>query len=426
MPDRPLLLVMATGVGRVYREYLLASMSSRYRLHLLAGADPGWERPYFTGWTVLSNMQETVDAGEMCAAARELVTAEPVHGVFTWDEARILQAAKIAAELGLPGGHPDAVMRCRDKHLTRQALATAGIPQPGSALVATEAEARAAADRIGYPVVLKPRAMAASLGVVRADTPEELSARFGAVRDTYIPGSWRYETPVLVEEYLADPEVSVDSAVHGGEVLPMCVARKEVGYPPYFEEIGHVVDAADPLLFDPQIRTLLQDTHHALGFTDGMTHTELKLTPEGPKVIEVNARLGGGLIPYLGWRANGIDAGLAAAAVACGQRPEVTATRKRVAAVRFFYVDRDDTTVGEVGFDPAGLPAAVDLTAPLVTPGTVVSPPPKGTLFGRVALATAVADTVAQCREALAAAGAALTVPPAEQPAGSTAGAPED
>jgi biotin carboxylase len=403
--DRPLLLVMATGVGRVYREYLLESMCTRYRLHLLGGAEPTWERAYVTGWTIAGDPMETVDAADLIAAARDV----PADGVFTWDEARVLQSAKVAAALGLPGGDPDAIMRCRDKHLTREALAAAGVPQPDSVLVATVEEALAAAERIGYPVVLKPRALAASLGVVRVDTPDELAGRFAFARDTTVPGAWQYDAAALVEEYLPEPEISLDSAVHRGTVYPMFLARKEIGYPPYFEEVGHVVDAADPLLADQAIRRIVQDTHTALGFTDGMTHTELKLTAAGPKVIEVNARLGGDLIPYLGRLATGMDPGLAAAAVAVGRPPELMATRQQVAAVRFFYVEHDDTTIGEIGFDEAALPKPIDLAAPLVKPGTVTSPPPKGTLFGRVAVATAVAEDVLQCHKALAAARAALS-----------------
>jgi biotin carboxylase len=407
--ELPLLLVIGTG-GREYREYLLRSISTRYRVHLFLGAEPTWERGYSTGWTVLHNMAETIDAEEMVVAARELADREPVHGVLTWDEARILQGAKVAAALGLPGGDPDMVMRCRDKHLTREALDAAGVPQARSILVTSVDEALAAAERIGYPVVLKPRALAASLGVVRVDNPDELAQRYGFAHDTTVPGAWHYDVVVLVEEYLTGPEISVDSAVHAGRVLPMFVARKEVGYPPYFEEVGHVVDAQDPLLTDPQLLRILQDTHTALGFTDGMTHAELKLTPDGPKVIEVNARLGGDLIPYLGLRASGIDPGLAAAAVACGQRPALVADRKLVGAVRFFYVDEPDTTIGAVRFAQAGLPEGVDRATPLVEPGEVVSPPPAGTLFGRVAFATALAETAQECRAALDAAQAALVV----------------
>jgi len=408
-PERPLLLVIGTG-SRHYREYLLASISTRYRIHLLLWAEPGWELRYVASWTVLSREEETIDAADMIAAAADVAAAGPLAGVLAWDEARVLQAAKVAAALGLPGGDPDAAMRCRDKHLTREALAAAKVPQARSILVSSLEEALAAADQIRYPVVLKPRAMAASLGAVLVASPDELTAQFAFARDTTLPGAWRYDVGVLVEEYLTGPEISVDSAVHGGRVLPMFVARKQVGYPPYFEEVGHVVHARDPLLTDRLLLQVMRDTHAALGFTDGMTHAEYKLTAAGPKVIEVNARLGGDLIPYLGMKASGIDPGLAAGAVACGQAPDLSAERELTAAVRFFYVDHDDTRIGAVGFDGARLPQAVDRLVTFATPGAVVSPPPKGTLLGRVAAATAVAATEQECRTALDAAQAALTV----------------
>ncbi len=407
--ERPLLLLIGTG-SRDYREYLLASISTQYRVHLLLWAEPGWELDYVTSWTVLSRVTETIDADEMIASARELAAREPLDGVLTWDEARVLQAAKVAAALGLAGGDPDAAMRCRDKYLTRQALASAGIPQPQSILVASLGEALAAAGQIGYPVVLKPRAMAASLGAVLVTDADELTAQFDFARDTTLPGAWRYDLGVLVEEYLTGPEISVDSAVHGGRAYPMFVARKEVGYAPYFEEVGHVVDADDQLLSDHALLQLVQDTHAGLGFTDGMTHTELKLTQAGPKIIEVNARLGGDLIPYLGMRASGIDPGLAAAAVACGRAPAVSPCRRLAGAIRFFYVDHDDTRIESVSFDHARLPAAVDLVITLAKPGDVVSPPPKGILSGRVACATALAGTAPDCATALDEARAALTV----------------
>ncbi|WP_412538113.1 ATP-grasp domain-containing protein [Longispora sp. K20-0274] len=400
------LLVIGTG-GRAYREYLLASIGARYEVHLLAGEEPTWEREHIAGWTVLAAPGETVDATEMCAAA--LALREPVRGVLSWDEARVLQAARVAQALGLPGGDPDVAMRCRDKHLTRRALHAAGVPQPASVLVRDVDEALAVADTIGYPVVLKPRALAASLGVVLVRTPHELVDRFPFARDTTVPGAWTYET-VLVEEYATGAEISVDSAVHGGQVSPLFVARKDIGYPPYFEEVGHVVDAADPLRTDPELLRIVAAAHAALGITDAMTHTEFRLTPTGPKVIEVNGRLGGDLIPYLGLRATGIDPGLAAAAVACGLPPDVTADRALVGAVRFRYPEKDDTTIDAIDIDTAALPAAVDRVTALAGPGDVVSPPPVGTLWGRVALATAVAGTVAECAAALDAADAALTV----------------
>ena len=190
----------------------------------------------------------------------------------------------------------------------------------------------------------------------------------------------------------------------------MFVARKEVGYPPYFVEMGHVVHARDPLLSDAGVLRVVRDAHAAIGLADGMTHTELKLTPAGPKIVEVNGRLGGDLIPYIGMRATGIDPGMAAAAVACGQPPDLTGSLGLTGAVRFFYAEHDKTRIESVSFDQAGLPEAVDAAVPLAAPGKVVSSPHKGTSGSRIAYATAVAATARECLDALDAAQKALTV----------------
>ncbi len=405
---RPLLLVIGTGERR-YREYLLAAIAPSYRIHLLLGAEPSWERRYIDGWTVL-DFGDTVGADPMIAAAAELAGRDRIAGVLSWDEARVLQSAKVAQSLGLPGGDPDMVLRCRDKYLTRQALGAAGVAQPRSVMVESVDQALLVAAQIGYPVVLKPRALAASLGVVRVDGPTELAAQFSFARDTTVPGAWHYDL-VLVEEFLTGPEISIDAAVHHGEVQPMFLARKEIGYPPYFEEIGHLVAARDPLLADPGLLAILQATHHALAFTDGITHTELKLTPTGPQIVEVNARLGGDLIPYLGQRASGIEPGLVAAAIACGHRPSFSATLNLTGAVRFFYVAEPDTVIEAVEFaDRSMLPDALDVTAVLARSGDVCSPPPSGTTFERIGFATAVAAVESACVAALDAAEASLSI----------------
>lgn len=403
--ERPHLLLISTG-DRFFREYLLAPIAENYRIHLFLAAEPTWESQYLDAVTVLP---DTLDAEAMIAAAVELNARDQIDGVLCWDEARILPAAKVAQALGLPGGNPEMVLRCRDKHLTRQLLAAAGVPQPRSVLVADADEAATIAAEIGYPVVLKPRGVAASLGVVLVPDEAELRRQFDFAHDTTAPGAIVDDSVVLVEEYADGPEISVDCAVFQGEVLPICLAHKEVGYPPYFEEVGHLVDGGEPMLDDPAFRALLDQVHQVIGFTDGVTHSEFRLTPAGPKLIEVNGRLGGDLIPYLGLRAAGIDPGLAAAAVAVGRRPDVSPRRKSFGAVRFCYVPHE-MTIGTIGFEGSRMPAGVDLAVVRAVPGQQQYPPPKGSTFGRIAYITAVADTEAEARTVIAAAEAALVV----------------
>ena len=401
-PDQRPLLVLVRTLVRPYREYLLASIAARYRIWLVQDEEPGWPLPYLAGHSVL----DPLDTDALVTAVRGLGAA----GVLCWDEITLEAAARSARALGLPGPDPQAVRCCRDKHLTRRALDAAGVPQARSAAVATVGQARVAADRVGFPLVVKPRALSGSYGVVRVDGPGELAAAFEHARAASMPGAPTEAAPVLVEEYLDGPEISVDSAVVAGRVAPLVLARKELGFPPYFEEVGHVVDAADPLLADPGLRSVLQAAHEAVGFRTGWTHTEFRLVGGDPRVVEINARVGGDLIPYLGWLATGIDPGLVAAAVAVGAPPPVEPTRRRVAGIRFRYPDTE-VVVGAVRI--GDLPGAVDRAAPLAGPGDRLAPPPAGHVFGRFGYVTAVADTEADCRAALDAGAAALRLEPA-------------
>src|SRR5262249_10786308 len=257
--------------------------SQRFRVHLFHVAEPQWEQEYLAGWTVLAS---TLDGPAMAQAALQLNRAETVAGVLCWDEGRIHATSFVAEALGLRTGAPAVIWRLRDKAQTRAALAAAGIAQPRSIPVKTLAEAVDAGRRVGYPAILKPRGLGASLGVVRVDSPAQLREMFAFTRDTKPPDPVVYasDQPVLVEQCVLGAEISIDSIAAEGRLTPLFLARKVVGYPPYAEEVGHYVDAADPLLHDPVLIGALRDTHSGLGFRDGWTHTEFMLTADGPQL----------------------------------------------------------------------------------------------------------------------------------------------
>ncbi|WP_159941984.1 MULTISPECIES: ATP-grasp domain-containing protein [unclassified Nocardiopsis] len=400
---RPTILLVGV-VFEHYRGYLLRSVARVADVWLLAERETTWEDEYLVGSTVV----DTSDAPALIAAARRVARRRPVGGVLCWDELKMENSARIAADLGLPGVSADVVDRCRDKYRTRVLLGAAGVPQPRSALLLSPQHAARAAPRIGFPVVFKPRALGASMGVVRADSAEEVEGAYAHARAAHVPIARHYEAGVLVEQCVEGPEISVDSACVNGRVLPLFVARKQSGFPPYFEETGHTVDGADPLLSDPGLRDVLGRAHRALGFTTGMTHTELRRGPNGEwRVIEVNCRLGGDLIPFLGEAATGIDAARIAAEIALGREPEPAPLRRRAAGVRFLYPDRA-LTVERVVVRRSSLPSSVVLATPTVPPGARVAPPPEGHVWGRYALVVAVEPTVRGCREALSTAAEAF------------------
>lgn len=366
-------VVLVVGCGmRPYREYLLSSAAVRHPLWLFNASELTWQREHVRGGRVL----DLLDRDAVLAAARELAATTPVLGVLSWDEALIVTTAHVAHELGVPGAGITAIEGCRDKFRSRRVLTAAGVVQPRFDFVQDETQAVAAAERIGYPVVVKPRGMGAGIGVVLASDANAVREAFHAAERSSLMGATAYQGGALVEEYLTGPEISVDGAVVDGEYTPLFVARKTVGMHPYFEEFGHVVNAADELLADPRLLATLALAHRAIEFRHGVTHTEVKLTERGPVIVEINGRLGGDLIPLLARFATGIEPGAVAVDVALGVHPEVPpGTEGRCVGVRFGYPPQD-CVVESVSVPECWPGNGVLAAAALAEPGTRMKLPP--------------------------------------------------
>lgn len=396
LQDLPTVLVISTGL-HLYREYLLKQISESANVWLFLDKEPTWQMTYICGYSLV----ETLDVERMIEAARNLPKNVKIDGVICWDEIRMVPTSLVAEALDLPGGNSDAFRRCRDKHLTRTALAAAGVPQAESILVSTIEEAAAAAESIGYPVIVKPRALGSSYGVSLANNAEELFAALSHANfDCAVATNHGYplfDKSVLVEEYMQGQEVSVDVAWVNGKMFPLFVGRKMTGFFPYFEEIGHVVHASDPLLKDPQFLSVIESAHKAIGFNSGITHSELRLTSKGPKIVEINSRLGGDMIPYIGWVASGISPGAVVVAAACGREPDVQLKRDDVAAVHFLYPEIE-CQVKNLRIERAELPQNIKTATLLAGPGQKLRIPPSERVSGRYAFLIAQGKSAEECQ----------------------------
>jgi ATP-grasp domain/ATP-grasp N-terminal domain len=399
--DDGVMLLISSG-RRAYREYLLTGLADRVPLWLIDEQPPTWQLRHIVGSSVVSlvdHARMVPDEDGLYEAAAEVARTRPVRGICTYDEGFVIAAARVAARLGLPGLTAAGAEHCRDKHLTRAVLTGRGLPQPRYALAGTLGEAAAAAERIGFPVVLKPRGMGASAGVVKVETAGELAEAFTVAARASHAGPPAFEEGLLVEEMVDGPEISVDGVVASGEYRPFCLARKHLGPAPYFEEIGHIVNAADPLLTDAWLNRVLAQAHRALGLDYGITHTEVRMTARGPVIIEVNGRLGGDTIPYLGKLATGVDPGRVVADAALGARPGLEASRHQVAGIRFLYPPEDCRVLDVCLPEPGAVPGLVS-AEPMAGPGDVVYLPPRAHL-GRYALLVACTTDPAACQAAL-------------------------
>ncbi|WP_432102055.1 ATP-grasp domain-containing protein [Streptomyces sp. bgisy091] len=382
--------VLVIGSGyRPFREYVLRGLAEAYRL-VMIGPALDWQLPYLTG----HRQADAQNRDELYSAAAELAVDHRVTGVVTWEESLVTRAAEVAERLGVPAMPLDAAVACRDKALQRRCFRAAGVPSARFALTGSEAEAVTAAETLGYPVVLKPRGRAASVGVRIVRDEADLRQTFAMVRDVESPAI--DDGLVLVEEFLSGPEIAVDSWVLDGAVEPFSIAVKRTDYPPYFEEVAHVAGRVLDPATEARVRKVVTAANRALGTDRTITHTELMLTADGPKVVEVNGRLGGDLIPRLAeLAAPGLSVGRVLGAVATGRVPEPVAAPDRLVGIRFLYPEADLTFTR---LEPP--PAMVDEpwvheVRTVTDVGTELRLPPRGFL-GRAGYAIATGRDVAE------------------------------
>ncbi|ALO96725.1 carboxylase [Streptomyces hygroscopicus subsp. limoneus] len=411
-----ILVVSTTGPeAEAYRGYCLEAVAARYDVVLITPAAPTWEREFITDFEIA----DPDDAQALAAAGQALAERHELAGVVTWTEWYLVQTARLARRLGLPTNSPEAMEAARNKATARTLFARHGVPSAASMTARSLLEAALAAETIGYPVVLKPAARAGSIGVIRVNSAEELSRGFEFAADGARDGI--ESTKVLVEEYLDGPEVSVECVTHRGHTTAVAVTRKTLGAPPFFEEIAHSVDAADPLL--DQVAPVAAAAIKALGITEGVQHVELRLVDGRPRLIEVNARIGGDMIGHLVQLATGVELARAAADTARGQAPDLTRTRHSAAAIRLLYPSASGTLTHcylDDGF-ATRTPWLEQVTFQRAVGDTVILPP-AGDMFSARAgflITTGPTADVAQARadEALA----HLTLAVAPQPSASAA-----
>ncbi|WP_189298846.1 ATP-grasp domain-containing protein [Streptomyces albospinus] len=401
--------------AETYRGYCLEAVAARYDVVLITPAAPTWEREFITDFEIA----DPADAQALATAGQALAERHELAGAVTWTEWYLVQTARLARRLGLPSNSPEVMEAARNKATARTLFARHGVPSAASMTARSLLEAALAAEAIGYPIVLKPAARAGSIGVIRVDRAEELPDGFAFAAAGARDGI--ESTKVLVEEYLDGPEVSVECVTHHGHTTAVAITRKTLGAEPYFEEVAHSVDAADPLL--DQVASVATAAIKALGITDGVSHVEMRLVNGRPRLIEVNARIGGDMIGHLVQLATGVDLARAAADTACGQAPDLTRTRRSAAAIRLLYPSASGTLTHchlDAGF--AARTPWLERVAFQRTVGDTVILPPDGDMFSARAgflITTGPTADVAQTRadEALG----HLTLAIAPQPSTSAA-----
>jgi biotin carboxylase len=244
----------------------------------------------------------TLDLGSPSLAAdraADFAAQHPVDAVVGVDESAVLTAAHVAERLGLRRRNPvEAVARTRDKRLLRAALADGGVPQPRfAATTADTLDVEAVVRLVGLPCVLKPVSLAASRGVIRADTTQAVAdAASRIIRLLREDCGELGDVALLVESFVPGAEVALEGLVRDGELQVLAVLDKPDPLDgPYFEETLFVTPSRHSRLVRQAIADVAQRAVSALGLQHGPVHAELRVSEAGPVLIEVAARSIGGL-----------------------------------------------------------------------------------------------------------------------------------
>jgi carnosine synthase len=265
------------------------------------------------------------------------LSANPrLDGICTFVELSAPLAARLSEKFNLPGHGVKAVSMARDKHQTRQAVES----HPATLQYAirnylitdgSDAELQKAAFHVGFPAVLKPVSGAASLGVQKVSNIEELMRTYRVINDLVselVVSSGALErrvrmatnesesesteasaeqfhsnvstlqnTAIVLEEYVSGQEVDIDIVLCEGKITFCEISDNGPTEEPYF---GETYNCCPSLLTTEDQNSLtrmaLRITTEALGFRSGVFHVEAKMSPNGPRLIEVNCRMGGGPI----------------------------------------------------------------------------------------------------------------------------------
>ena len=220
-------------------------------------------------------------------------------GIFSIWEDSVPVAARVATALGLPTNPVDAVDAARSKVRTRELAVQLGLPTPKARRVRSLDELFAAAAYVGFPAVVKPEFGASAMGCVRVDNLESLPQIYTLVRSVVTPENdaiFRTGNDLLLEEYLDGVEFDVDLVMHNGSCVFSSVSQNWPTAEPSFQETGlHCPPDHNP----KEVRRLVDmvvQTAQAFRLHRGVLHIEGKCTSRGPRIIEVNARVGGGRV----------------------------------------------------------------------------------------------------------------------------------
>lgn len=242
--------------------------------------------------------------------------------------------AKASEKLGLSAVSFDTAVKATDKGEMIKAFKEFGVPAPWFYIAETYEKLEEIKDKIEYPCILKPLDNSGSRGVMLVQKEDDLLESF-----EYSAGNSR-GAGVIIEEYMQGFEVSVEVMAVNGTINILAITDKLTTGAPHFVEMGHSQPSRLSENVKNQIKEVAIGAVEAVGIKNGPAHVEIMVTPKGPKMIELGARMGGDCITtHLVPLSTGIDMIECTIRCALGEAPDVTPKFNKGSAIRYFKTE---------------------------------------------------------------------------------------
>ena len=239
--------------------------------------------------------------------------------------------ARACETLGLHGISFDTAIKSTDKGEMIKAFEANDVEHPWYFILSSPEELDGVMDKISFPCVSKPTDNSGSRGVMLIHNAEDLTEAVSYSSQNGRGGS------VIIEEYLKGPEVSVEIITIDGQPHVLNVTDKLTTGAPHFVEMGHNQPSRLGAENVEKIKDLAIRAVKSVGIQDGPAHVEIMLTENGPKMVELGARMGGDCITtHLVPLSTGINMVEATIRIACGETPDIRRKLDKGSAIRYF------------------------------------------------------------------------------------------
>lgn len=211
-----------------------------------------------------------------------------INGVISYaSDITLPTVLEIKETLGLSGLSRIPVEISLDKSRQRRLFKKAGLPQPDFEVVDNGNDLKEAVKRIGFPVVIKPVDNSGSRGVVSVNSEEELSSAYLTALEN------SRKKLVIVEEFMEGTELTIEGFSVKGSHHILAISDKLKPAGSYRVATRLAYPAAITSWQEKQIMEIMYAAYNAAEVDNTPTHSEIIITSDGPKIVEIGCRGGG-------------------------------------------------------------------------------------------------------------------------------------